>query len=129
MEMEKVHPESHREHEYRGEKVKSISHALEVLNDAAKDSSSDIRNMLNRDYHRLRETLLDLKPELKSAFREMQEASSDSINRAKDQITESTKQTAQKMEESVSKHPWYYIGSIAALCYFFGYFSGRKKTR
>lgn len=114
--------------EMEPKKVKSISHALEVLNDAAKDSSSEIKQMINTDYKRLKETLAEIKPEVKGAFREMREASKESVVQAKDKVVETTKEAAGKVDETAHKHPWYFVGGSAALAGILGFFLGKKSS-
>lgn len=106
--------------------VKSISHALEVLNDAAKDSSSDIKHMINQDYKQLKNILSETSPEVKSALREIVTASQESVTRAKDKVIETTKAAAEKVDETAHKNPWYFIAGSAVVGGILGFFLGRR---
>ncbi|MGK5086546.1 hypothetical protein WDW86_03230 [Bdellovibrionota bacterium FG-2] len=110
------------------ESVKSIQHALRVLNDAAKDSSDEIKQMVSRDYRHLKETFSDLKPELTSVVRELRDASGESISRVKNRIVETTRETSQKVDKSVHESPWRFIGGAAAVAALLGFFLGRKRS-
>ncbi len=111
------------------EHIKSIQHALSVLNDAAKDSSQEIKSMVSRDFKQLRETFSDLKPEIKGVVREIREASSESVTRVKDRIVDSSREVSQKVDQSVHNSPWAYIGGAAALAAIAGFFLGRKRSK
>ena len=109
--------------------VKSLSHALEVLNDAAKDSSSEIKQMLNQDYRQLKGILSDVSPEMKSALGEIMDVSQESVVRAKNKAVETTRAAAEKVDGSAHKNPWYFIAGSAAAAGVLGFFLGRKTCK
>jgi ElaB/YqjD/DUF883 family membrane-anchored ribosome-binding protein len=108
------------------EKVKSLNHALGVLNDAAEASGDEIRTMVNSDYRKLKRVLGDLKPEVRSAFGEMREAAAESLNNAGQRVVTTTKETAQKIDSSVHENPWVYLGGTAAAATLLGFLAGRR---
>ncbi|MCB9027084.1 MAG: DUF883 family protein [Bdellovibrionaceae bacterium] len=97
------------------DEVKSIQSALQILNDAAKESSNEIKLMMDRDYNKLKGVLTDLKPEVKHAFKEFGEASQEQL-----------KQAHETVKESVHEHPWIYIGGATVISGLLGYILGRK---
>lgn len=97
------------------ERVKSIDHALRTLNEAAKDSSQEIKSLINQDYRKLKAVLSEVKPEVRGALKELGEVSQESILRAKDQVVDTTKEAVKVVDESVHKNPWTYIGGAAAI--------------
>jgi len=107
--------------------MKSIRHAIEVLNDAARESSSEIKKMINQDYKQLKGTLVEAGPEVRDAFREMREASRESMVHAKDKVVETGKEAASQVNKTAHQHPWYFIGASATVAGILGFFLGRKK--
>lgn len=108
------------------EKMKSISHALKLLNDAAEESADEIRSMVRSDYRRLKNVLAEVKPEVHSALSEIGGAVSESIGEAKERVVATTRETAHKVDESVHEHPWAYIGGAAAMFALVGFLLGRR---
>ncbi|MBK8200935.1 MAG: hypothetical protein IPK68_00950 [Bdellovibrionales bacterium] len=51
------------------ERTKSIQSAMNILNEAIKESRNDVREVLERDYEQLRQSLSAIKPEVKAALR------------------------------------------------------------
>jgi len=108
------------------EKIKTISHALRILNDATTDSSEEIRRMASKDFQKLKRVLSDVRPEIRSAFSEVKQASAQSIINMKDKVVSSTRQAARQVDEKAHSNPWYFVGGAAAVSTFLGYFLGRR---
>lgn len=108
------------------ERAKSLNHALSLLNDAADDSASEIRRMVNMDYNKLKRVFTEVKPDVKSALGEIKDLTSESLIHAKDNIVDSTKEAAHKVDESVHTHPWAYLGGVAAVSALAGFLYGRN---
>ncbi len=102
--------------------VKSINQALGVLNGAAQESSEEIKKMINKDFKQMRESLSELKPEIKHVMKEIRDVSSESVLNAKKKIVT----TASQMNTSVHKSPWYFIGGSMLFASVLGFFLGRK---
>lgn len=113
----------------KNEQIKSIDHALETLNEAAQDSSDEIRSMMEKDYKKLKSLFSDTRPQIRSAINELSEASYESAQRAKDQVIEQSKDAAKSVDDSVHNSPWLYIGGAAAAGALAGYLVSRKKKQ
>lgn len=110
----------------RKERSKSISHALDVLNEAAKDSSDEVKEMITTDVRRIKAAFEDLKPEVKGAIRELRDASATTIDQAKEKVLESAQAAARKVDTSAHENPWRYVGGTALLAALTGFILGRK---
>lgn len=110
------------------EKSKTINQALHVLNEAAKDSSDEIRTMITKDYQKIKEALGEVKPEILRAVRELREASEEMIVKTKDKIIDTTHQAANRVDRSAHDNPWYFVGATAAVAGIFGFMLGRKSV-
>jgi len=75
------------------ERVKSIEHALRILNNAAEDSAQEIQSMVNKDYKRLKRLINDINPEVKSALQEVKEVATESISQEKEKAIETTRKS------------------------------------
>jgi ElaB/YqjD/DUF883 family membrane-anchored ribosome-binding protein len=118
--------EAQKVHKINEDKIISIRHALQALNEAGENSADEIRDMIKKDFHFLKKILGETKPELKKAFTEIKSATSESLGAAKDKVTTVTKDAATKVDESAHKHPWAYVGGTAVISTLLGYLVGRK---
>ncbi len=107
-------------------KIGSINQALEILNNAAMESGDEIRTMIDKDYKKIKETLSDIKPEIRGALNEIRQVSAESLRSAKEKVVDSTKEAAEKIDESAHRHPWYFIAASSALAAVLGFSLGRK---
>ncbi|MGE0615044.1 MAG: hypothetical protein AB7P04_05360 [Bacteriovoracia bacterium] len=106
--------------------AKSISHALSLLNDAAKDSSEEIRDMINRDYKRFKQTLTGMRPAVKGALREISAATTQSVQQAREKIVDTTVETAKKVDTAAHERPWAFISATAAFVGLSAFLLGRR---
>jgi len=107
-------------------KVKSVNHALRLLNKAAGDSSDEIKTMLSKDFSVLKNLLAEAKPTMKKSFNEIAEVTSESVSHMRDQVVDTTKEAARAIDKSAHDHPWYFVGGVAALSAIFTYSLLRK---
>ncbi len=113
---------------FNNEKAKSISHALTILNEAAKDSSDEIRQMVSKDFRRIKETFSEHVPEVKGALREIRDASGESVIHLRDRAVDSAKETARRVDETAHSNPWIFIGATAAVLGVLGFVLGRRSS-
>jgi len=114
----------------RTEDVKSISNALEVLNQAAGESADDLRAMMRRDYQQLRNIFDGVRPTVKKAVREMEESTVRSLSQVRDTAARATKNAVSTVDRSAHDHPWAYLGAATAGAALIGFLFGRRtRTR
>jgi ElaB/YqjD/DUF883 family membrane-anchored ribosome-binding protein len=107
----------------------SLSHALEVLNDAAEDSAQEIRKMVSTDFRKLQSVLSEVKPSVQNALGEMKNVAADSMNQVKERVVATTKDAAQKVDVAVHRNAWTYLGSFALISMLAGFAMGRRRGR
>lgn len=113
----------------RQEKIKSIDHALHVLNDAAEESAHEIRGMMKKDFRKLKRLFADTGPEASEAFDELREATTESVARAKDRALQASKNVARQLDASAHRNPWAYIATASACSAVAGYLIARGLKR
>jgi ElaB/YqjD/DUF883 family membrane-anchored ribosome-binding protein len=82
--------------------TEKLNEALAHLNEAAKESREELQTLLAGKY-------TDLKAALGSAAH----TSADWVNEKGKEAGDSAKLAASTVDDSVRKHPWYYIGGAA----------------
>lgn len=107
-------------------KIKTLTQALEVLNNAAEDSSEEIGKMLKTDYKKLKNVMAGITSEAKGAFGNFKASTEESISDIKKKVVDKTNDLAQDVDKSVSQHPWYYMGGAAVTSALIGFLLGRK---
>ncbi len=96
--------------------VKNLRDALTLIEEASKNDSAELRNMLANDYTGVKKAVFMATPE--SAWK--------SIKSAKDAAMDYTVDKAKMVDRSVHDHPWYYIGGAALISAIIGYLLGRS---
>lgn len=92
---------------------KSLSEAIEKLENVGRSKAQDFKEILEKDYSELRKTLDDLKPHLDAL---------------RDSVETEVKKTKNEVEEKVKANPWMTIGIIALVAFVIGWiFSQNKK--
>jgi ElaB/YqjD/DUF883 family membrane-anchored ribosome-binding protein len=110
------------------QKIKSIDEALKTLNESANESSDKILSMIESDYKDLKNILSETKPKAKRALHDLKSGSMETLQKASEEAKETAINIKEKADESVGRHPWYYIGSAAAVGGLLGYLWGRKSS-
>lgn len=106
--------------------IKSIQDALSILNQAAKESSSDVRNSLSKDLKKIREAFLDPSSESFSTLQEWRDASIESLLKARDKVAQSAKDAAVQVDKTAHESPWYFVGGAALVASLMGFYVGKK---
>lgn len=96
--------------------VKNLRDALAIIEEASKNESAELRNMLATDYSGVKKAVFLATPE--SAWK--------SIKQAKEVALDYTVDKAKMVDRSVHDHPWYYIGGAALVSAIIGYLLGRS---
>ena len=63
---------------------------------------------------------------LSHALNEVKDAASDSILKARDRVYSTSKDAAQKIDQSAHRNPWAYVGGAALVSALAGFFLGRR---
>ncbi|MBK7842276.1 MAG: DUF883 family protein [Bdellovibrionales bacterium] len=108
------------------ERTKSIQTAMNILNEAIKESRNDVREVLERDYEQLRQSLSAIKPEVKAALKEIGDASMERLQEARRTVVKKSTDAAHFVDESAHQKPWIFIASAAAIFAVIGFLFGRK---
>lgn len=113
----------------RPEKINSLNHALHILDEASDESASEIRSMLNKDYSKLKRLMNDMNPSIRTAMTEIKDAATTSMVQAKEKMVAGTKDAAIKLDQSVHKNPWVYLGGVATASALAGFLLGKQNKK
>lgn len=106
----------------RKQKIGNIRHALNILDEAAEESSQEIRKIIDKDYHDLVKTFSN--PE--NPGEEIVKNLSKNVNSAVD----TSKKVLKELDMNVHRSPWGYLGGTAlssmALGFLIGKYSGKS---
>ena len=103
---------------------KKIAEALDLINEAAKEKTEEVREILASKYQGLKETLFG--SDLKQSFGSARKSAVEAASRAKDVGEEKVKVLATQVDQDVHANPWQYIGGAALVSLLLGYILGRK---
>ena len=95
---------------------KRINEALELLNEVAKEKSAELQNMVSDKYGNLKSALGGLSEKL-------QHEANETFAKGKEEVEE----LASKVNESLHKNPWPYLGGTALGFLILGLLLGRPK--
>jgi len=91
----------------KAEKAKTLGHALNILNDAARESTKEIKGVLT----------------------EIRDTSKEALFNTQEKLVEEGRKTARFVNYSAHKNPWQYIGATAAVASVAGFLAGRKSKK
>lgn len=121
-------------------KVNTIDDAINVLDEAARESTQGVKSRLSADYEYLKKTVEDMKPTVSQAWdgvkTDMKDRSKRSVDSAKDSFyaardigKEVSKDAAVKLDKNVKQDPWKYVRGAAAASALLGFLFGRRMYR
>ncbi len=105
---------------------KSISQALTVLNEAAKDSGDEIQRMINKDFALVKNIFGAIKPGIKENLMNARDSAVHSVHEIQDEALTRAKNTANYVDTNVRQYPWQFMGGAAAIAVVLGFMFGRK---
>jgi ElaB/YqjD/DUF883 family membrane-anchored ribosome-binding protein len=91
---------------------KSISEAIETLENANGSKTKEFKDMLEKDFNDVRKALDDLKPHL---------------DEIKSKVKKEASEAKQQVEEKVKEHPWYALAIVAFVGIFIGWLLGHSR--
>ncbi len=90
----------------------SLSEAIAKLEDASGSKVQDFKEILEKDYQKIRQALDDLKPHLEDL---------------KQSVESEVKNSKNKVEEKVKESPWVALGVVGLLAFVIGWILGGKR--
>lgn len=91
---------------------KSLSEAIERIENATHSKVDDFKNLLETDYREVRKTLDEIKPLL---------------DNLKSKIESETKKTKSQVEEHVKENPWATLGAVGIVAFVIGWIFGQNR--
>lgn len=112
------------------EKLRTIAQALHIIDEAAQESSDEVRQLISRDYRKLRQTLLsngeDQASDLQNSWNRLKDRSVSSLKSVREQVADTSRQTFDKVDQRAHKSPWAFVGWAALTSIVVGFWAGRK---
>ncbi|MBI2522713.1 MAG: hypothetical protein HYV97_19990 [Bdellovibrio sp.] len=106
----------------------SINQALQLLYQEDLITAADIHSMAEKD-RRITPPSARVMERFNDVVGNLQKASVESFNRAKQKVATATNKTAKRVDESVHDSPWIFIGVASALSGLTGYFLAQRFKR
>ena len=100
-----------------------IAEALELLNEAAKDKRSEMKELMTDRYSHIKQAVLEGTTQGKKVLDNAQHVSQEAIS----EVEETIKKTAAKVDKSVRENPWPYIGGVAVVSLLLGCLMSSKR--
>ena len=103
-----------------------IHEALELLEEAAKDTAVELGKLIKDQYPNLQKMLLDDIYYIRDSFDSIQEGVRERATRLKEASRKTVKHVASQVDGEIQHHPWHYIGGMAISALLLGYILGKK---
>src|SRR5690606_2959372 len=111
----------------RPERVKSFDEAFAALESAAKTGQTTIKKMIEDDYDELTRTYSEIKPQVKSALKDLGDQSIDILKEQREKVMSKSRETADRWEARVRERPLKTLGWTALVALIFGFILGRRR--
>lgn len=99
-----------------------IMEAFELLNEAAKEKSHEMKELMSDRYSHIRQAVIDGTAQGKKLLDKAQIVAKDAFVEGRDVV----KKTAAEADKRVREDPWPYLGGVAIAALILGYFMGSK---
>lgn len=103
-------------------KKEKIEGALQLLDEAAKETKEEISEMVREKYHHLEDSVARIEPAVRKNLKKISQQASETY----DEGLKVAKQKAQSLDKSIHESPWVYIAGTALAGVVVGYFLGKK---
>ena len=109
--------------------VDSLNEALRLLDEAAQQSGSDVKQLIEEDYQHLKNTIEEISPKLKTAVGNMSSTAKRSVQNATEASSQFAKEQARQVDAHAHENPWAYVGGAALAGGLLGYFLAQSNER
>ncbi len=110
----------------RPDEIASLKRALEIINDAAKDSSQELQSMVKGDYRYIKSYFAEAGPQVKEKLMDFKDQSVRKVSEFSDNVSERSKEFGHAVDMDLRERPWSYVGGTAVAAGIFGYLLGRS---
>ena len=100
-----------------------ITDAIELLNEAAKEKRTEIKELMTDRYSHIREAVLEGATQGQKILEKTQDAVQETI----DETRETAKKTAKKVDKRIHEDPWPYLSGVAFASLILGWFMSSKR--
>ena len=100
-----------------------ISEALEILNEAAKEKTAELKGLMGNKYAHIREAMSAESSYGEDVIKRARDFAQDAIGEGQARC----KEIACNVDKRVHQDPWVYIAGAAAASLLLGYFAGSKR--
>jgi len=107
--------------------TEKLSEALKLLEDAAKEKTNELQNMIKGKYSHLKGALIDKEDDITHTLLTAKKQALKAAAQASEVGTEKAKKIASEVDQQVRENPWPYIGGVALGSLLIGYILGRSK--
>ncbi|HAZ13598.1 MAG: hypothetical protein A2X86_13785 [Bdellovibrionales bacterium GWA2_49_15] len=107
------------------QKAESINQALQVLNEAAESRGNEIRAMIEHDFLKFKNLLGDDKTKFTELMSGIEESTPISLTQTKEKLLETTR----KIDQTIHKNPWLFLGIAVVISAMTGYLFASKTKR
>jgi ElaB/YqjD/DUF883 family membrane-anchored ribosome-binding protein len=111
----------------------NIDEALQVLENAARERSQDLQDLIQSKYANIKD-VLSIQPETKNRIREFGERVQENVRHGRDSVNEMmhtgsqrVTDTAGKVNKEVHTHPFQVISGVAVSALLLGFILGTRK--
>lgn len=107
--------------------IASIKEALDVLSSAAQEQKEEVLDVIEKDYHSLKDTFLDLKPKFGQHLQEVKGRAQDEYKRREEAFTKASQELRGDIEKHVREEPLRSIVWTALGAFVIGLIFGSRK--
>jgi len=100
-----------------------ITEAFELLNEAAKEKRSEVKELMTDQYSHIKQAVLEGTTQGKQIMERAQRVAQEALVEGR----ETAKKTAAQVDKNVRENPWPYLGGVAFAAVILGFLMGSKR--